>query len=148
MRGYAENEVIGLIYESVSHIYPDLVNQRFPYVAVSRGSHDAHLYTDNAASLIGSLSRDVVKSSALQVGQQFSTDPGVGLQMQNGLLLTRSCREPAPSSCVPVGLKNQRQSEAASSLRVKNSMSSCGLLQQDLVIVAANVVEAELHFSR
>ena len=63
-----------------SHIHPDLINQRFAYVAVSRGSHDAHIYTDNAASLIGSLSHDVAKSSALQVGQQFSTDPGVGLQ--------------------------------------------------------------------
>jgi len=64
-----------------SHIHPDLINQRFAYVAVSRGSHDAHIYTDNAASLIGSLSHNVVKSSALQVGQQCSTDPGVGLQV-------------------------------------------------------------------
>jgi hypothetical protein len=64
-----------------SHIHPDLINQRFAYVAVSRGSHDAHIYTDNTASLIGSLSRDVVKSSAVQVGQQFSNDSGVGLQM-------------------------------------------------------------------
>ena len=64
-----------------SHIHPDLVNQRFAYVAVSRGSHDAHIYTDNATSLISKLSHDVVKSSALQVGQQFISDPSVGIQI-------------------------------------------------------------------
>jgi conjugative relaxase-like TrwC/TraI family protein len=63
-----------------SNIHEDLINKRFAYVAVSRGSHDAHIYTDNAASLIGKLSHDVVKSSALQVGQ-FSTDQSAGFQM-------------------------------------------------------------------
>ena len=64
-----------------SHIHADLINKRFAYVAVSRGSHDAHIYTDNAASLIGKLSHDVVKSSALQVVPQFSTDQSTGFQM-------------------------------------------------------------------
>jgi ATP-dependent exoDNAse (exonuclease V) alpha subunit len=63
-----------------SHIHPDLINQRFAYVSVSRASHDAQIYTDNAASLIGKLSHEVAKSSALQVGQQLSGDTGVGLQ--------------------------------------------------------------------
>jgi ATP-dependent exoDNAse (exonuclease V) alpha subunit len=49
-----------------SHIHADLINKRLAYVAVSRGSHDAHIYTDNAASLTSKLSHDVVKSSALQ----------------------------------------------------------------------------------
>jgi hypothetical protein len=56
-------------------------NKRFAYVAVSRGSHDAHIYTDNAASLVSKLSHDVVKSSALQTGQQFATDPSASLQL-------------------------------------------------------------------
>ena len=56
-------------------------NKRFAYVAVSRGSHDAHIYTDNASSLVSKLSHDVVKSSALQVGQQFPTDQSAGFQM-------------------------------------------------------------------
>jgi conjugative relaxase-like TrwC/TraI family protein len=64
-----------------SHIHADLINKRFAYVAVSRGSHDAHIFTDDAASLIGKLSHDVVKSSALQVGQQFSTNQSGGFQM-------------------------------------------------------------------
>src|SRR6202789_613501 len=64
-----------------SHIHADLINKRFAYVAVSRGSHDAHIYTDNAASLVEKLSHDVVKSSALQVGQQFPADQNALLQL-------------------------------------------------------------------
>jgi hypothetical protein len=64
-----------------SHVHADLINKRFAYVAVSRGSHDAHIYTDNAASLVEKLSHDVVKSSALQTGQQFATDLSASLQL-------------------------------------------------------------------
>jgi conjugative relaxase-like TrwC/TraI family protein len=64
-----------------SRVHSDLVNTRFAYVAVSRGSHDAQLYTDNATSLVKNLSHDVVKSSALHAGQQFSTDQGVSVQL-------------------------------------------------------------------
>lgn len=64
-----------------SHIHADLINKRFAYVAVSRGSHDAHIYTDNASSRVRKLSHDVVKSSALQVGQQFPADQSTGFQM-------------------------------------------------------------------
>ena len=64
-----------------SNINADLINQRFAYVAVSRGSHDAQIFTDNATSLIGKLSHDVVKSSALQVGQQFTTEQPTGFQI-------------------------------------------------------------------
>ena len=53
-----------------SNIHKDLISRRFAYVSVSRGSEDAQIYTDNAASLARNLSHDVVKSSALQVGQQ------------------------------------------------------------------------------
>lgn len=64
-----------------SNMNADLINQRFAYVAVSRGSHDAQIFTDNAASLIGKLSHDVAKSSALQVGQQLSIEPSVGIPL-------------------------------------------------------------------
>jgi conjugative relaxase-like TrwC/TraI family protein len=64
-----------------SNIHSDLINKRFAYVAVSRGSHDAQIYTDNSSNLIGKLSHDVVKSSALQVGPQFANDPSAGFQM-------------------------------------------------------------------
>ena len=64
-----------------SHTHPNLLNQRFAYVSVSRGSHDAHIYTDDGASLIHKLSHDVGKSSALQVGQQLSGDPVAEIQI-------------------------------------------------------------------
>jgi hypothetical protein len=50
------------------YIHADLINKRFTYVAVLRRSHDAHIYTDNATSLISKLSHDVVKSFALENG--------------------------------------------------------------------------------
>ena len=64
-----------------SNIHADLINQRFAYVAVSRGSHHAQIFTDNATLLIEKLSHDVAKSSALQMGQRFRADQGASLQM-------------------------------------------------------------------
>src|SRR6202041_2422471 len=43
----------------------ELITPRFAYVSVSRASHDAHIYTDDAASLGKNLSHDVTKSSAV-----------------------------------------------------------------------------------
>jgi hypothetical protein len=48
-----------------SNVHPELINTRFAYVSVSRASHDAHIYTDDAASLGKNLSHDVTKSSAV-----------------------------------------------------------------------------------
>lgn len=45
----------------------DLINQRFAYLAVSRGTHDVQLYTENAEGLAKDLSRDISKSSALEL---------------------------------------------------------------------------------
>jgi conjugative relaxase-like TrwC/TraI family protein len=46
-------------------VHPDLVNSRFAYVSVSRASHEAQIFTNDAASLAKSLSRDVSKASAI-----------------------------------------------------------------------------------
>ena len=46
-------------------VHPELINGRFAYVSVSRASHDAQVFTNDASSLAESLSRDVSKSSAL-----------------------------------------------------------------------------------
>jgi ATP-dependent exoDNAse (exonuclease V) alpha subunit len=43
-----------------------LVNERYAYVAVSRGSHDARIYTDNAHRLHHVLSREQSKTVALE----------------------------------------------------------------------------------
>jgi AAA domain/CagE, TrbE, VirB family, component of type IV transporter system len=51
-----------------TQVHPELINSRFAYVSVSRASFDAQIYTNNAATLADSLSRDVGKASAIEVG--------------------------------------------------------------------------------
>ena len=53
-----------LIHADTS-VHPDLLNSRFGYVSISRASHDAMLFTNDAASLTGSLSNDISKASAI-----------------------------------------------------------------------------------
>jgi conjugative relaxase-like TrwC/TraI family protein len=49
--------------------HPELINTRFAYVAVSRASQDAQIYTNDARSLGQRLSHDVTKSSAVDFRQ-------------------------------------------------------------------------------
>jgi len=44
---------------------PELINARFAYVSVSRASHDAQIFTNDAATLAETLSKDVSKASAV-----------------------------------------------------------------------------------
>jgi conjugative relaxase-like TrwC/TraI family protein len=53
--------------------HPELINTRFAYVAVSRASHDARLYTNDASALGPRLSHDVTKSSAVDFRQPSPT---------------------------------------------------------------------------
>ena len=50
-------------------VHPDLLNSRFGYVAISRASHEATLFTDDMTKLNPQLSADVSKTSALEVRQ-------------------------------------------------------------------------------
>ncbi|MGI4831714.1 MAG: hypothetical protein ACRYFU_26560, partial [Janthinobacterium lividum] len=50
--------------------HPELINTRFAYVSVSRASHDAQIYTNDAAALGQKLSHDASKSSAIDFRQQ------------------------------------------------------------------------------
>src|SRR5580658_7290459 len=45
--------------------FSELLNPRFAYVSISRASQDAHIYTNDAATLAQRLSTDVSKTSAL-----------------------------------------------------------------------------------
>jgi ATP-dependent exoDNAse (exonuclease V) alpha subunit len=56
-----------------SHVRPDLINDRFAYVSVSRAAHDAQLFTNSAASLAANLSHAVTKSSALSTAETMAT---------------------------------------------------------------------------
>jgi hypothetical protein len=44
----------------------DLLNSRMAYVAVSRGAHDAQIFTNDATKLGHALSRDVSHEPAIQ----------------------------------------------------------------------------------
>jgi conjugative relaxase-like TrwC/TraI family protein len=63
-----------------TNVHPELINSRFAYVSVSRASHDAQIYTNDAASLAESLSRDVSKASAIDFGKARSPVANVGLE--------------------------------------------------------------------
>jgi ATP-dependent exoDNAse (exonuclease V) alpha subunit len=60
-------------------VHPDLLNSRFGYVAISRASHEAALFTDDVARLGPQLAADVSKTSALEINQASSVAQGIGL---------------------------------------------------------------------
>jgi conjugative relaxase-like TrwC/TraI family protein len=64
-----------------TEVHPELVSSRFAYVSVSRASHDAQIYTNDAASLAGKLSQDVSKSAAISFGNAQSNAIGQGLSI-------------------------------------------------------------------
>jgi conjugative relaxase-like TrwC/TraI family protein len=47
-------------------VHPELINTRFAYVAVSRASHDAQVYTNDAIGLANTLGRNISKASAIE----------------------------------------------------------------------------------
>jgi len=70
-----------------TEVHPELINNRFAYVSVSRASHDAQIYTNNAASLTASLNKDVSKTAAIEFTAN-STQQGPARQVvrsNNGL---------------------------------------------------------------
>src|SRR5579862_9475680 len=63
-------------------VHPDLLTSRFAYVSVSRASHEATLFTDDAAKLARQLGANVSKTSALEIVQALSS---VGQGLGQGL---------------------------------------------------------------
>ncbi|MCU1323069.1 MAG: traI protein helicase [Acidobacteriaceae bacterium] len=70
-------------------VHPELINTRFAYVSVSRASHEAQIYTNDATLLVSGLSHDATKSSAVEIGKAHDALQGimhsVGKQQANGL---------------------------------------------------------------
>jgi conjugative relaxase-like TrwC/TraI family protein len=60
-------------------VHPDLLNSRFGYVAISRASHQATLFTDNMTKLGPQLSSEVSKSSALEVARAPSLSQSIAM---------------------------------------------------------------------
>jgi hypothetical protein len=61
-QGLTENRVL---VNMDTNTFSELLNPRFAYVSVSRASEDAHIYTNDAATLAQRLSTDMSKTSAL-----------------------------------------------------------------------------------
>jgi conjugative relaxase-like TrwC/TraI family protein len=60
-------------------VHPDLLNSRFGYVSISRASHDATLFTNDATKLSPQLATDVSKSSATEINQAKYISQGIGI---------------------------------------------------------------------
>lgn len=58
-----------------TNVYSQLMNSRFAYVSVSRASHDAQIFTNDAATLAENLSRDITKASAIDLSLGRSRAP-------------------------------------------------------------------------
>jgi conjugative relaxase-like TrwC/TraI family protein len=84
--GYAvtSHSAQGLTAEQVlihadTGVHPDLLNSRFGYVSVSRASHDATIFTNDAAKLGQQLGTESSKTSALEIGQATFVSQGLGV---------------------------------------------------------------------
>jgi len=53
------------VHIDTEHTHQDLINQRLGYVAISRGSHDVQLYTNNSQEMRGALEVQTSKHAAL-----------------------------------------------------------------------------------
>ncbi len=67
-----------------TEVHPELIGSRFAYVSVSRASHDAQIFTNNAAALAENLSKDMGKTSAMPISQ-LKREPGLGLGLAHSL---------------------------------------------------------------
>jgi len=61
-------------------VHPDLLNSRFGYVSISRASHDAQIFTNDATTLAASLSHDVSKASAIDFATSYNPVTNLGLE--------------------------------------------------------------------
>jgi conjugative relaxase-like TrwC/TraI family protein len=71
-----------------TNVHPELINTRFAYVSVSRASHDAQIFTNDAATLAENLGRDVSKASALDLGK--SQNPIANVTLEQAPTLKRT----------------------------------------------------------
>jgi conjugative relaxase-like TrwC/TraI family protein len=68
-----------------TEVHPGLINSRFAYVSVSRASHEAQVFTNDAANLAESLSRNVSKASAIDLGADLSPISRVAFEQRVAL---------------------------------------------------------------
>ena len=64
-----------LVHVDTEQASEKLVNRRLAYVAVSRGRHDAQIYTNDRAQLGGGLGRDVSHRTATEPQREYGVPP-------------------------------------------------------------------------
>jgi ATP-dependent exoDNAse (exonuclease V) alpha subunit len=62
--------------------HPEMLNNRFAYVAVSRGALDAEIFTDRAGDLEKRLGKDISKTAALDFSQVLRRESGQSMQQE------------------------------------------------------------------
>ena len=60
-------------------VHPDLLSSRFGYVAVSRASHEATIFTDDVSRLAQQLGTEVTKTAALEFNRTVPVEHGLGM---------------------------------------------------------------------
>jgi ATP-dependent exoDNAse (exonuclease V) alpha subunit len=70
-QGLTAGRVLAHIDTDSSH---SLINNRLAYVSISRASDDARVYTNNAETLGERLSTDIVKTAAIKLQRNDSTE--------------------------------------------------------------------------
>ena len=69
-----------LIHVDTELTAKDLLNNRMAYVSVSRGAHDAQIFTDDREKLPTALGHDISKQTAQ--GPQLGTDQTIAAQQE------------------------------------------------------------------
>lgn len=68
-----------LIHADTS-VHPDLLSSRFGYVAISRASHEATIFTDDVTKLAQHLGAEVTKTAAFEINQSAQIGRELGLE--------------------------------------------------------------------
>jgi len=79
-------------------VHPNLLNSRFGYVAVSRASHEATLFTNDMTQLTPKLSTDVSKSLAIEISRAPRLSEELEWTFENYKSAIRRVRPPPTSS--------------------------------------------------
>jgi ATP-dependent exoDNAse (exonuclease V) alpha subunit len=62
-------------------VHPDRLNSRFGYVSISRASHEATVFTNDAHKLGLQLGTEVGKTAALEISQDAALVQGLGMSI-------------------------------------------------------------------
>ena len=70
-----------VLVHAATSVHPELLTARFGYVSVSRASHQAIVFTNDAARLGQNIGAEVPKSSALEINHATNMIQGVGIAL-------------------------------------------------------------------